>query len=122
MSEKQIDCIIHGKPHTCPWGWKYRSWDTEDGPVMGWGCTQPGEVKFPEFVPQRIHDDRKKYLADQIQSHRGGELSKEFTELYPEKTSGMVKAGVITKDEVKKAKNVWKDLPNINNVHKTKTK
>ena len=48
-----------------------------------------------------------------------GELSKEFTELYPEKTKGMLKAGVITKKEVKAAKNVWKDLPGISNVHKT---
>lgn len=113
---KVFDCILHGKPHTNPGGWTYRTWETEQGKVMGWGCS---DVHFPEFVPKRIKDDRVKYLKSQIQSHRGGELSKEFVQLYPEKTKGMIKAGVVTKEQVKRAKRVWKDLPNYANIEKT---
>lgn len=72
-----------------------------------------------EFVPQHIKDERPKYLKSMIQSHRQGELSKEFVELYPQKVKQMVDAGKITKEEVRKAKNVWGDLPNIHNVKKT---
>ena len=76
--------------------------------------------EYPEFVPQRVHDERRKHLADQIQSHRQGDLSREFVELYPEKIEDMVKHGTVTQDDVKNAKNVWQELPNIHNVKKTK--
>ena len=36
---------------------------------------------YPEMVPQRVHDERREHLADQIQSHRQGDLSREFVEL-----------------------------------------
>jgi len=74
---------------------------------------------FPEFVPQYIKDDRIKNLKSQIQSHRGGELSKEFVEHYPDKIKGMVESGVVTQREVEKARNLWTDLPNYHHLSKT---
>lgn len=74
---------------------------------------------YPEFVPQKIHEERRKYLKSQIQSHRGGEFSKEFADNYPEKTKDMVKNGVITEKQVKNARPVWGDLPGISHVDKT---
>jgi len=75
---------------------------------------------YPEFVPQRVHDDRRKHLADQIQSHRQGILSKEWMELYPDRAKGSIDSGTISQEEVKKAEYTWKDLPNYNNLKKTK--
>jgi len=72
-----------------------------------------------EMVPQRIKDERKKYVKSTIQSHRQGELSKEFVENYPKKTKEWLDAGVITHEEVRKAKNVWGEIPNIENIKKT---
>ncbi len=68
-----------------------------------------GMGSYPEFLPQYMHSQRKDYAADQIQSHRGGELSREFIELHPERVKGMVDAGVVTKEEVKKSKYVWRE-------------
>ena len=74
-----------------------------------------------EMVPEYIKEDRKKNMKSQIQSHRQGELSKEFVELYPQRIKGMLKEGVITHEQVRKAKRVWKgDIPNYDNLHKTK--
>ncbi len=72
-----------------------------------------------EIVPQYIKDERLKHLKSQIPSHRDGDLSKEWVESYPQKVKERVKAGVISQKEVKNAKRVWQDLPNINNLHKT---
>ena len=77
---------------------------------------------YPEFVPQRVHDERREHLADQIQSHRQGVLSKEWMELYPDRAKGSIDSGTISQDDVKKAEYTWKDLPNYNNLKKTKWK
>lgn len=100
--------------------WRNGKWNTEQGEISGWGCSKwYRPAPLPEFIPQRIKDERPKYLKSMIQSHRGGELSKEWVESYPDRAKGMVKDGIITQKEVDKAKPVWKDLPNINNLHKT---
>jgi len=78
-----------------------------------------GSLGGYEIVPQRIKDERVKYLKSQIQSHRQGELSKEFVESYPQKIKDMVRDGALTQQEVDKAKPVWKDLPNYDNLSKT---
>ena len=75
---------------------------------------------YPEMVPQRVHDERREHLADQIQSHRQGILSKEWMELYPDRAKGSIDSGTISQEEIKKAEYTWKDLPNYNNLKKTK--
>ena len=64
-----------------------------------------------EFVPDYIKEGRKKHYNSMVQSHRGGEISKEYLEANPHQVKGMIKEGVVTEDQVKKAKYVWKDQP-----------
>lgn len=66
---------------------------------------------YPEFVGATVKEERKKYLKSQIQSHRGGQLSAEFVKHYPDQIKGMVKKGVVTREEVRRARPVWQDLP-----------
>lgn len=82
-------------------------------------CRKYFKPRSYEMVPDYIKQDRLKNLASQIQSHRGGELSKEWIGLHPEKTKDMVKHGALTEKEVNKAKNVWSDLPGIRHLNKT---
>jgi hypothetical protein len=107
---KVFFCVIHQKHHSNEGGWRYREWETEAGRVMGWGCAN---VSYPEFIPQRVKDERVEYANDMLQSHRGGELSREYVEAYPERTKAMIKDGAITKEEVKKAKYVWKEVKGV---------
>jgi len=104
---KIFDCVVHNKPHTSETGWVLKKWQTEQGEVEGWGCA---DVRYPEFVSQEIKNDRVTFASDMLQSHRGGNLSKEWIEAYPERTKALVKQGIITKQEVKKAKNVWGEV------------
>jgi len=108
MSLKSFDCILCGKEHTNAAGWKFRQWTLESGAEWGWGCLSDGSFRYPEFVPGSVKEDRKKYSADMVQSHRGGELSREFVELYPNRIEGMIKEGHITPQQVRESKNVWK--------------
>lgn len=109
-------CIIHNRKHNSDHGW--RAYIGESGEVVN-ECLGFDRGKYPEFVPEYIKTDRIKNLASQIQSHRGGELSKEFVELYPDRVKGMVKSGAIKQEEVKRAKNIWTDLPGYHNLKKT---
>lgn len=111
LTKKEIICVKHKKAHFSEGGWRLKDWETEEGIISGWGCDN---VKYPEFVPQHIHDDRVTYANDQIQSHRGGELSREFLEAHPKRAKEMLKNGVITKEQVKKSKRVWgNDIPGM---------
>lgn len=108
---KKVYCVRHQKTHTNDGGWRFTSWDTEKGTITGWGCA---DIHYPEMVPQRIKDERVTYANDQLQSHRGGELSREFLEAYPNQAKKMLRAGAISKEEVKKAKYVWnKDVKGV---------
>lgn len=69
---------------------------------------------YPEFTTESIKTGRKEFVTDQFQSHRGGHLSREFVEAYPERTRNMIKDGALSRQEVKKSKYVWKDLSNWN--------
>ena len=72
----------------------------------GWFCTSFYKPKpLPEFIPNRIKEDRAKHAKDIIQPHRKGEPSKEFITQYPEKAKT-----IFTPKEITKAKNVWSDL------------
>ena len=65
----------------------------------------------PEFVPDSLLKERERFAPDMVQSHRQGELSREYVEVYPEKVASMMKDGVLSRDEVKNSKYVWgKDI------------
>lgn len=64
-------------------------------------------AKYPEFVPNSIREEREKFAPDMVQSHRQGELSREYVEIYPEKVASMMKDGVLSRDEVKNSRYVW---------------
>lgn len=61
-----------------------------------------------ELVPAYNQEERLRFAPDTIQSHRQGDLSKEWVERYPDRTKGMVEAGMVTQEDVDKAKDVWK--------------
>jgi hypothetical protein len=96
-------CKGCGKEH------KDSSWKYAKG---GWYCTL---FHFPtnyEFIPENVREERVEYFNSTIQPFRGGELSKEYVEAHG--TEGID----VTDKEVKKAKEVWKDLKG----HKTRKK
>lgn len=57
-----------------------------------------------EFTSQEIRDGRVKYADHLLQPYRGGEVSKEYIQKYG--TKGLK----VTEQEIKKAKNTWRDL------------
>ena len=66
---------------------------------------------YPEFVPKSVKEDRVKYAGDMVQSHRGGQFSREYAELYPERTKQMLKDGALSTKDVEKSSYVWgKDM------------
>lgn len=92
--------------------WVHRKWEQEDGTrIDGWGCVGWATLKPHEFTTDSIREQRKKYSKDLLQPFRSGEVSKEYLDAYPEAKSGMIKEGIITETQAKKAKNVWgKDI------------
>jgi hypothetical protein len=72
-----------------------------------------------EFTTDAIKEERGKYLKSIIQPFRQGELSAEYVRSYPQQVAGMVKEGTVTHDQVRRAKDVWKDQPNYHNLEKT---
>jgi hypothetical protein len=130
--------ILAVKTYTCPkclkdWSWEEwaeTSWfvektslfcdfcgnlmtDEEKATVLGIK-REPKVTSYPEMIPERIRDERKKYASDIVQSHRQGEMSQEFVEHYGDKLIDQVKDGVLSSDEIAKSKNVWgSDLPGI---------
>jgi len=92
------------------------NWDVieETRDYRVWKCPKCGEVYkgnrhkgVLEFTTDAIKEGRRKYRKELLQSHRGGELSKEYVEAYPNQVSAMIKEGVTTKEKVKNCKNVW---------------
>lgn len=63
------------------------------------------KIPWPEFVPDSTKEDRKKYFKSALQPFRSGELSREYVETYG--TKGIK----VSQDQIRKAKNVWYDLP-----------
>lgn len=60
---------------------------------------------YPEMVPERVKEDRRAHFKSLIQPYRNGQLSREYVEAYG--TKG-IRA---TKDEVRRSKYVWQDIP-----------
>lgn len=56
---------------------------------------------------------RTQFGKDTIQRYREGQLSREFVETYPKQIQGMIKEGVITKEQVRKSKPVWKGVKGL---------
>jgi len=91
------------------WGWKYSA------EFEGWLCTKfhtPSGAS--EMVSEETEEGRKEYFNSLLQPYRGGVLSKEYIEAHG--TKGIS----ATKEEVKKARYVWRDLKNWENRAKTK--
>lgn len=77
-------------------------------------CSKFYKPSRVEHIPQRIKEERKKYVKSMLQPWRSGEASAEFIEAYPKQSKKMF----TTKERIK-AKNVWDDTPNIKNWRKT---
>lgn len=73
-----------------------------------------------EFTSNEIKEGRKAHFKSIVQKYRGGELSKEFVDAYPERAEAMVKEGVHTKKEIKNAKDVWGDISPMGGIGRTK--
>lgn len=100
-------CYKHDREHEAP-NWRGTPVTTQAGVEIRHICLENGESHYPEFVPQYVHDERITYANDMLQSHRGGQLSKEFLEAHPQRAKQMLKDGAITKEEVKNSKYVWR--------------
>lgn len=81
-------------------------------------CNKKKEVwhkgGYHEFVPDSTKEDRKQYFKSALQPFRDGELSREYVEAYG--TKGIN----VSHDEVRKAKDVWKDLSGWKYRHQSK--
>ena len=82
--------------------WKYSEYETTDGIKYGWFCEKWFKPSHPEFVPQRIKDQRNEYARSMLQPYRGGIASQEYID-----ANGTSR---INQKDIKKAKNVWKEI------------
>lgn len=83
--------------------WKYTLYKTEYGDRYGYFCSKWFKPSSPEWVPQRIKDQRQEFSKSLIQPYRQGVASQEYIDTYG--------TGRFHAADVKKAKNVWsKDL------------
>ena len=90
-------CLTHQNKHD------YHSWRfTEEG----WSCSD--NIRYPEFVPQKMKDERVQYARDILQPYRGTDPSKEFMKAYPKQSKKM-----FTDKQRKSAKNVWLDIKGL---------
>ena len=103
---KQL-CFYCGKDVE-DYSWKLKTVEIGEDGERGtvWICGKHFKGSYPEFVPERIKEDRRKHFGELVQPYRDGKLSKEYVDTYPNKAKKMAKDG-----EIKKAKDVWKDLP-----------
>lgn len=105
-------CYKHEKVHEAS-DWRGKPQRTKNGVEIQHICLEYHESHYPEFVPNRIRDERVQFANDQLQSHRQGEFSKEFAEAHPNRVKQMIRDGAITKEEVKKAKYVWPEVKGV---------
>ena len=104
-------CYIHNEEHLAS-GWRGKPEKTAKGVIIKHYCDN--NIAYPEFTTESIKNGRLEYANDQIQSHRQGELSREFLEAHPKQAKKMLDNGVITKEQVKKSKRVWgNDIPGM---------
>jgi len=93
------------------------NWDVieETRDYRVWKCPKCGEVYkgnrhkgVLEFTTDAIREGRKQYRKELLQPYRQGEISKEYLDAYPKNRDGMLREGILTKKQVKNAKEVWK--------------
>jgi len=98
---------LHDSSH-----WKFSTYQNINGTQEGWFCSKWYTISpSKEAVPERIKEDRKKNFKSLLQPYRNGEVSREFVEAYGDKH--------LDKQEAKKSKYVWKDLPGWSNRNKS---
>jgi len=61
-----------------------------------------------DMRPEAMKEESVRYAKDTLQPFRQGEPSREFIEAYPEQSKKL-----FTKEEIKKAKNVWTDVKGL---------
>ena len=71
-------------------------------------CPNCGGYKrsFAEVTSSEVSEERERNFTEIMQPYRGGKLSREFVEAYPEKAKNYGSA-----DEIARSDYVWKDLP-----------
>ena len=79
-----------------------------------WYCREYHKPTRTEFMPERVKDQRKEYFNSIVQPFRQGELSKEYIDAHG--TEGIE----ATMEEIKKAEDVWKDIPGYKGRKKSK--
>lgn len=93
-------CVLCHRLHEAE-NWKYSEYETVDGTRYGWFCEKWYKASHPEWIPERIKEDRKKFAKSTLQPYRNGVASQEFIDTYGSKN--------INPSDAKKAQNVWKD-------------
>jgi hypothetical protein len=91
-------CVLCHTTHDAQ-NWKYAEYEKGK---EGWFCERWFKPTNPEFVPQRIKDQRQEYAKSLLQPYRGGTASQEYIEAYG--------TGRIQPEDIKGAKNVWKEV------------
>lgn len=80
-----------------------KSWRFDNG----WWCTKWHKPnRMAEFMPDSVKDDRSEYFNSIVQPWRGDTLSKEYVDAH-----GIDGLDDVTKDDIERSENVWKDLP-----------
>ena len=105
MKGKREYCVLCHRIHAS-FNWRYGEYETTDGRRYGWFCDKWFTPTHPEFMPQRVKDDRNKWAKSIMQPYRGGTASQEYIDTYGTKR--------INPKDVKRAKPVWKDILPMN--------
>jgi hypothetical protein len=95
-------CVLCHKVHD-DFNWQYAPYETEYGVKYGYFCHKWFKPSKHEWIPERIKKDRAKYFNTLVQPWRAGVPSQEFIDAHGTKN--------FTKDEVKKARMVWSEIP-----------
>lgn len=80
------------------------------GPTLCTTCLskqEPWNDNSHEWTTDEIKEGRKEYRDELRQAWRQGEISKEYLDANPDHKQGMIKDGIITKDQADNAKEVW---------------
>lgn len=96
---KAIYCVYCKKQHTA---FNWRMQYNEKKKKVTWYCEKYFKPTAPEFIPEKMKQDRNTYAKSLLQPYRGTTPSAEYIESYG--------TGRFHPDEVKKAKPVWADV------------
>lgn len=89
-------CVLCKKKHSA------YAWRTSES-MEGWFCNEHfTPEKDPEYIPERIKEDRKKFAKATLQPYRGGVASSEYIQAYGTKN--------FSEEDVRTARPVWKEI------------